>query len=605
MDNLAPSDRVSELQAAELRQNLLADKASRPGNEAFKVSFLRRCLTALGMVAAGMAAAMVFHPLDWGWLAWIMLLPLFWVAWSCPRRQPAWRMGLCWGWGFTFCSFFWLREIEWFIPPMLALVIGLFPACWAAAVPWLRWGLLYSAETRLKGYDALRSAPRRPADWLRELLLLSALAGWWCVLEWIRSWIGTGFPWNYLAATQWRNVVVLQICEYTGLYGVSFLVVAVNLALGLTVINAVTGIRRGRMIRPLALIAVLALTALTLCAGFWLGRRAAVQFDRSPKINFRVAVLQGDISQRRHASDAEAKEALEKYLALSRQALALKPDLIVWPETAVPYPYRASDPFCYWYRFSVTEMIRQSQVPFLIGSIDFEEAKAGSSEPPGVLNSALFIDRTRNIVGKFDKVHIVPFGEFVPFRRHLPKWVVDMIDMGRDLSRGKHFNPIEVYPGAYAGIGICFEDVFPYVSRAEALAGANLLLVITNDAWYPTSAEPEQHLVGSIFRTVETRLPMVRCGNNSASCLIRPDGVVVNSIFRERDADGNPVCDWSRRGSGVGLFPVSLIKQPPLTFYTRFGDLFILFCGMIFGAAMLTALWQWRQRCLRLRETFD
>jgi len=589
--------------AAELRQEDLARRAQRPGNEAWRVSRLYRLGMALGLMVAGMVAATIFPPLEWSWLAWAALMPLMAAAWQAVSWKAAWRCGFYWGYGFSLCSFFWLREIEGAIPFALAAILALFPAFWAAAVPALRWYLLVPQEVRLKGEIEVKLHMAQPVVWYREFPILVALAAWWCVLEWVRSWVGTGLPWNYLAASQWQNIVLVQVVEYTGVYGVSFMVALVNFALMLTGFNMYYGMKQGRMPRPVSLVLALTLVVAALIAGLQMARRALDNAAKGKQVTLKIAALQGDISQRRNANERLSKEALDKYLALSERAAAMKPDLMIWPETAVPDPFRSYSPVGNLYREGVYKLLQQYQIPILLGSIDFEPAAAGGDRMD-IVNSALLFRRAGELAGKYSKIHIVPFGEFIPFRAWLPKPVIRMIDMGRDLSRGRSFMPLEVYSGVWAGINICFEDVFDYISRREAQLGANMLLVITNDAWYPTSAEPEQHLANSVFRAIETRLPLVRCGNNSASCLIRPDGVIADMVFKHQE-QGVMIQDYRRHGEGIGFFTVTLRAEPEMTFFARYGNVFILFCAVVFGFAMLAAMWQWRQQNVALGERFE
>jgi apolipoprotein N-acyltransferase len=322
------------------------------------------------------------------------------------------------------------------------------------------------------------------------------------------------------------------------------------------------------------------------------------------QISFNAALIQGDISQRRNASNDQALEALDVYLQLSEEIVAQRPDIIIWPETAVPYPYRGYNNLCRDFRSRLTDFIKRNQTPMLIGTIDFETA--ADRNLPLTFNSAFLFDSNGRFADKFDKVQRVPFGEFIPFRKYLPAAMVKLIDMNRDLTPGKSYSPLQILPGVNAGINICFEDTFPYIATNEAKRGANLLLVITNDAWYPTSCEPEQHLANSVFRSVETRLPMLRCGNNSASCLIMPSGVIVNSVLKKLDSKtGKQIPDLLQRGRAAGIIKTLVPVKPQPTFYTLYGDVFLYFCMLLTFAASMVSLWNCRQKGKQLSEMFD
>jgi apolipoprotein N-acyltransferase len=307
-------------------------------------------------------------------------------------------------------------------------------------------------------------------------------------------------------------------------------------------------------------------------------------------------LIQGDISQRRHANNEEAREALDIYVKMSKAITARQPDIIIWPETAVPYPYRGSGEICRDYRFQLFSLIRDSGIPLLIGTVEFEDLPAGTTRLPGITNAALLIGKTGEPGAKYEKVNPVPFGEYVPFRKYLPAWLVKMADMGRDLTPGKSLEPMNISPGVEAGISICFEDVFDYIAREEARRGANLLLVITNDAWYPTSSEPAQHLANAVFRTVETGLPMLRVGNNSASCLINPNGEITECLMNKKLPNGKTVFAPELRGRTSGIFTIMLELRPEITFYTRFGNLFIAFCWILGTAGAIMGGFTWYRK---------
>ncbi len=586
--------------AQELREQNLNEKAQRAGNEVGRISWRRKLGRIALLFLSGALMSTAFPPLNLTLVAWIGLIPLFLLVMNKTIWQ-AWRGGFIWGYGFSVCAFFWLREIEWFIPFGLAFILALFPAFWAMALPAVRRGLMIPVDVQLKGFEETERYNEHPVR--HELMFAVVMAAWWSVTEWIRSWIATGLPWNYLATAQWRNISLIQICEFTGMYGVSFVIAMVNVSLALAIVGYYRMRRNGKLRRPVAFIVSLVLVLFVVVVGSYSAIRHAVPDGKD--VTFTVAALQGDISQRRHADARSAEEALDKYLALSAEAVKLKPDLVMWPETAVPYPFRAQHPVCYKYRMGVAQLIQRSGIPFLIGTVDYERLPQGVTRESGTYNSALLIDSSLKIKAQFNKVHTVPFGEYIPFRKYLPGFVIKMIDMGRDLTPGTSLEPMEVMRGVRAGVNICFEDVFSYVARGEAARGANVLLVITNDAWYPTSSEPEQHLANSIFRAVETRLPMVRCGNNSGSCLIGADGRIADSMFKTRLKSGKIEHDIVRRGEGTAVFTVKSAISPKLTFYTRFGDVFIMVCLVVVVWGFAWSLWQWRKKKEALRETFE
>jgi apolipoprotein N-acyltransferase len=155
--------------------------------------------------------------------------------------------------------------------------------------------------------------------------------------------------------------------------------------------------------------------------------------------------------------------------------------------------------------------------------------------------------------------------------------------MNRDLLAGTDFSPVDLKDGVRAGMAICFESVFPYVARESVRRGANMLLVISNDAWYPTSNEPEQHFANALFRAVENRIPLLRCGNSSHTLWIDQCGIVRDTVLS----------NLHDRGRGQKVFTVQIPTEAPLTFYARFGNIFIILCGFFVFCAIVPAITNW------------
>ncbi|MFA6100868.1 MAG: apolipoprotein N-acyltransferase [Victivallaceae bacterium] len=574
----------------------LEQKKNRPGNEAGKIRFSTRLIEVGVLLLSGMLMTASLPPLNWSFTSWIAIIPLYWIA---HDRKPfrAWRAGWVWGlaWGFT--SFYWLREINPAIPYMIGPVIALYTGCWSAAVPLFRRGILIPAEIQLAGCQAEQNYRRVSVP--RELFLAAALAGWWCVLESGRS---TMLPWNYTGSCQWQNLPLIQICEYTGVYGISFLLVMLNITIVMAIQNCLKSRNAmEKMPQPVPLM----ITVAVMLSIIIFGASLILTAKQPAQVNFSAALIQGDISQRRNADNSQALEALDIYMQLSELIAPEKPDIIIWPETAVPYPYRGNNNLCREYRSRLTDFIKRTQIPMLIGTLDFEQS-FDRNQPPLMLNSAFLFDNAGRSTDKFDKVQRVPFGEFIPFRKYLPEFITRLIDMNRDLTPGKSFSPLKILPGVNAGINICFEDTFPYVGANEARRGANLLLVITNDAWYPASCEPEQHLANSVFRSIETRLPMLRCGNNSASCLIMPSGLIADAVMKKTDPQtGKQIPDVLQRGRAAGVVKVPVPVNPQPTFYTLYGDVFLYCCMLLTMAASLVSMWSWRRKKDKFNAMFD
>ncbi len=580
---------------AKLNLHTNEHKAERAGNEAFRISWRRRTLEISALIIGGSMTAIAIPDINWSAAIWFCIIPLYWIVrFKSPFK--AWLTGYIWGLAALFTGFFWLREIQPVIPFMIAPILALLPAFWSMLAAFLHRNLLYPVEIQLKGFNAVNSYSPPP---LREFILAVVLAALWCLSEWAKAWL---LPWNFLSVSQWQNLPLIQICSYTGTYGVSFLIVMVNITFAMAIINGLKplpkNIPHARLQRPLPFIIMMFIMMAVVIFGSHRLRQSKVALKSA--VQFSPALIQGDISQRRNASDAEAQEALDIYLKMSRAIISKKPDIIIWPETAVPYPYRGAGDVCRDYRFQLFSIIRDSGIPFLIGTVEFEDLPAGVTRTAGITNAALLLDRTGSPAGKYEKIKRVPFGEYVPFREFLPDWLVKVADMGRDLTPGKSMEPLQLAPGVKAGMAICFEDVFDFITREAAQRGANLLLVISNDAWYPTSSEPAQHLANAVFRSVETGLPMLRVGNNSASCLIAPSGEITECLMSKQLANGKTVVAPELRGRASGIFTVMLELQPKPTFYTRFGNLFIALCWLLSIAGAIIAGLVWYRKKVQL-----
>ncbi len=382
----------------------------------------------------------------------------------------------------------------------------------------------------------------------------------WVLLEYLRSILLTGLGWNLLAHTQWHWIRLIQLADLAGVYGVSFLVVMVNVALYL----AVKG--RGSRVKVLGIAGICLLIALAY--GYFRLQQFPSPSAVHPSPSFQVAVVQGNIPQTLKWEESMAPGIWKQYEALNAQAAAAKPDLIVWPETAVPG---------YLEDIQVQERLeriaRSCRTNLLVG------VPAGSDDGARVFNSAIWMTAEGKLLQRYDKVHLVPFGEYVPLGSALT-WLRNFVLMG-DFSAGREFT---VFNGKRYTVNgtppfsvlICFEDLFPGLTRRFVQEGARWLLVITNDAWFGHSAASLQHLQASVFRAVENRVWVVRAANTGWSGFVDPAGRRL------------PVPQQVPRFEpGVAAAGIWVVKAPRL--YSQWGDGFVLLCLGVAG-------WAFRRR---------
>jgi apolipoprotein N-acyltransferase len=523
---------------------------------------LRRFLLQAGAaVASGLLLSAAFAPLEWSWCAWIALVPILVVP--VPNRARA-RFGI----GFVLGAAHFFTSLQWLTHAtvagwlLLAPACALFPAVWyllfapglRRALPWPR------AEL---GRDT-RAATTTPPGFMAPVTATLVSAAGWVALEWLRSHALTGFPWNLVGVSQWPLRSLLPLTAWTGVHGISFLVLAVNTALALAA-------RRGGRTQQTR------------------GRPAELVLA----CELRIAGVQGCIEQCREYTEEEFYHALDVYTELTRQAwTGTAPDLIVWPETAVPAPVYYGP-----YARALRELFREVRTPMLIGAIDSRpEPGAPADAPYALFNSALLHDADGSLTQRYDKVHIVPFGEFVPFERYWPR-LTEWIGMGRSLTAGAAYTVLDLPGDVGAGVNICYEDVFPGISRRFTLNGADLLVTLANDAWYAESSGSRQHLVHAVFRAAENRRPLFRSGNNSDTCLIWPDGRVTGLL---RDpVTGNPFV------RGTRTYTVPVWDRLPVTFYTRYGDVFAVACSLTVLGLLARSLARELTRRRRLRHLLN
>lgn len=542
-----------------------AETAKTEPDEARLAALRFRLLDLLVCFIGGVCFAAALPPFNLHILALLTLVPVIVVA-SRSRWKFAALCGYTWGVGWSFFAFRFLREIDPVIPFLMPWVISLWPALWAALLPFLRRNTLFPLEVELGGYEERREFAESPRSFPRQLLFAVGAAALYTLIEWTRSRL---FPWNDLSVTMWRNIPLIQLVAGTGSYGIMFLLAFFNAAL------AGAFCTRFRLPGVKLLLLAAALFALAHVVGLLLYRYHHAQ---SEEPNWFPTLLQGDISQRRNATIKEADEALDIYAGLARQAAEteMKPDLVIWPESSVPVPFRSSHPIAAKFRRTVHSLSVGHGVPMLIGAIDFRDPLPRDGSTPRVTNSALHFDASGRMLHKYDKVHRVPFGEYVPFRSLLPGVAVKKIDMQRDLEPGTNLHPVPLGKNVRAGIAICFEGVFGYLTREFALRGANVLVVVSNDAWYPASSEPEQHLANAVMRAVETGLSMVRCGNNGGSLVVLPTG----EISQVLEVPGPETRLELRRGRGFRQVGVYVPDNPQSTMFVRCGDWFARLLGI-------------------------
>ncbi len=394
----------------------------------------------------------------------------------------------------------------------------------------------------------------RASGRVRSALCLSAL---WVLLEWVRGWMISGMPWVFLGHSQWKNIPFIQAADITGVWGVSFAVMIVNILLYQFIRYKKNGLR--------SLGAALAVMVVFYSYGF-------LQADRwrenSGKPGLRVSVLQGNIPQDQKWNARVRGIIFEKYKRLTLMCANEFSDLVIWPETSFPGFFEDEPVMAAHLRSTV----RQSKTPALVGAPTLGELKEGGLR---FYNSAILFGQNGEEGQRYNKTHLVPFGEYVPlepvlgFIRHFVAIGNFWPGTERTIFVLKPRAP-EKYLTARFGVLICSEDAFADLGRDAVRQGADFLVNITNDAWFGDTAAPYQHAQASVFRAVENRVPVVRAANTGLSCFISAAGEVTSSV-QER---GKEIMVTGHRTEGIYL-------RKSASVYNRLGDWFILFCLVI------------------------
>jgi apolipoprotein N-acyltransferase len=499
------------------------------------MKLLKSSLPFAAAVLAGLLLFFSFAPFDIALCGWIALVPLMLACAGKPLRRAA-QLGWLAGVAFFLTSLFWLRHVTW--AGTLALVV---------------YCALYFIPFAL--FVALRRDGWRSTNGLKNLLWMAGASAVWVASEYLRSMVITGFPWNLLGVSQYRQLPLIQIAEWGGVYAVSGLMVFVNAATAVTLLQYAVRLRGPTYRVHLELMAALLLTAAAWSLGFHtlLNRPAA---EGAP---LRVALIQPNIPEVGNWELADPEliyERLETLTDLAIRSPGL--DLVIWPETALPD----------FVRFSprsaglVEQFASAAGVPLLTGSMD---VLWQTDAPPLYYNASILFNPRGELLGSYYKQHLVLFGEYIPFD-HKIDWINALTPIPSSFHPGTDASILRL-PGDPRGFGvlICFEDTLPYLARRAARAGACWLVNQTNDSWFDPGSGSVQHLANAVFRSVETRLPMVRCTNTGVTCEIDPFGRIQQTL--------------APRVQGFQIATVVPVSpQRDATFYVRHGDRFAQAC---------------------------
>ncbi|MFM8716101.1 MAG: apolipoprotein N-acyltransferase [Spartobacteria bacterium] len=513
-------------------------------------------------VLSGGLLGLCYPPFGLGDLCWVALTPLVWAVWFCPaatRRDWLRTAGLGYACGLVFfaMSAHWLTTLTWPGYLLLVLYFAFYFAAWT----------LFAR--------ALVPHPSQAEEcWLGSIYNLRVCvlgASGWVALEWLRGVIFPAFGWNGLGIALHGNIALIQIADITGVGGISFLVAMTNLMLVATVKRLLLEIKRGARRAHYDFAVTIALVALTWTYGV---RKLFTPEPPSDPLSF--AAVQPNIPQNVRNDPGFEIQVLETLKTQTLPAIAMAPDLILWPESSTPSPLLGN-------QFTwdlVRGLAEQHTGDFLIGTTHF-----GSD---GDYNSIALLTKQGKEAQLHHKIHLVPFGEYVPLREEFPllaKIVGDLVPS--DFDAGKEFTLLELQSKPVKlGPLVCFEDTVPDLARQFALLGAQSFVVVTNDGWFLQSAGSQQHLNNAIFRCVENKIPMIRAANTGVTCAIDRLGVVREVL---RDPAGSTFLQ------GVLFSKINAPTSPEPTFFARHGEVFSISCLIVSLLSLAVSLIRMRK----------
>ncbi|MGB5686424.1 MAG: apolipoprotein N-acyltransferase [Candidatus Electrothrix sp.] len=478
--------------------------------------YIRALLTAL-LLALAMPGIVGWWP-----LLFVALIPLLSALGRLSTKQT-----ICMG---ITCGLLYYTSLFYWIVPVLRRFGGLHPAAATLALLLLAayMAIYMTLFCLLLNRLLARSRSRGQAA---ALLLLTAPAVW-TGLDFLRSWLFTGLPWMDLGYALYRQPLLIQAADLGGHYLITFSVVLINALLfwlaariraAFSSSTSSSSISDYRFSHPVTVFLLL-----SCLGGYSVLRYQQISSKTATADTAFVSAVQGNIQQNVKWSPTQKEETVERYLSLSAQALKGedKPELVVWPETALPF-YPAREPLMN----RVRDFIRQNEIHLLTGSpyftVDPQKKKSVAYS-----NSALLLDHSARLSARYNKQHLVPFGEYVPLRTYF--WFIKpLVELIGDFTPGDSLEPLGA-DRIQAGVLICFESIFPNIARQEAVQGANLLVNITNDAWYGESSAPYHSWAMTVFRAVENRRSLVRAANTGISGFISPTGEIQHesSLFK-------------------------------------------------------------------------
>jgi apolipoprotein N-acyltransferase len=473
-------------------------------------------------ILSGVLFALSFPNAAIGWLIFIALIPLFIALAQARSRWQSFFLG----WLSQFVA--WLMMIPWIVRVMshyggLPIVTGV-----------LLFVALCMVLGLYGGFFALLFHRIAPADRFHRWLLVPLA---WAAVEYVRTYVLTGNPWNLIAATIVDYTPLVQFDRVAGPYALGVLILLPAVTIAWIVVARPRGMRVVAAVLPVTI----------LCFIWWSTGIVASKVIPRPRVGptYTAALIQPNISQEMRWNSTNLMEIFQRMMAMTETAVRSGASIVIWPESTVPLSYATTD----FYREAMESLSRQSAIDIILGSV------AEDPERPDRLWNAAFLVSGGRTIGHYDKMHLVPFGEYVPLRKML-FFAHKLVHAVGNFEFGTKDTPL-IGLLRY-GPAICYEIVFPQIPRTQVMHGADVLVTITNDAWYDGTSAPRQHLNQARLRAIESDRYLLRAGTTGISAFVDPTGRIIEELAMNRQ----------------GIIYAKFQPRHSTTLYVRFGDWF-------------------------------
>jgi apolipoprotein N-acyltransferase len=513
---------------------------------------------------AGVLLSAAFAPWEIGGAAWVGPGLMLFCAMG-QRGGRTFRLGFVAGFVHFLSSLYWLvaMPFTWHgipLAPTLAwIALSAYCALYSGLWVWFCWKIFPSAPAETEFSLVTAVDEFLSVAWWKRIGWAFLCAAAWTALEMARGRILSGFPWNFLGASQYTLLPLIQIASITGVYGVSFMIVWFSAAVGGAMLVL------ARQPSTTAIWSQAALPLLALCCLVAYGTTRTLRIP-APSREIKAALIQPSIPQTLIWDPKDNATRFQQVLALSEKALASKPDLLIWPESAMP-------DFTPENEQAIEQLLARHPVWLIFSADSAEPLPSGET---AAYNSSFLISPSGVAEATYHKRRLVIFGEYIPLIRWLPflKWLTPI---GSGYTPGERAVPFNMASLAVStSVLICFEDMFPHEARDHVGEDTDFLINLTNDGWFGEGAEQKQQAVCALFRAIENGVPLVRCSNNGLTCWIDAQGRI-----REIEDAGGGIY-------GPGFITPEIPLRAPgeraRTIYNRYGDWFGWSCCALSGA---------------------